>query len=116
MKCTRGDPRYFSGVSFSEFVDSLDRLNRRGIPFIVSYDGRRGDKVYGQDLPKSLEVYKLEVEAGRSTQSTLLGGDDLTYESVYLSHGLVNEMGHSPEEVIFAIAKPQKQLFDIAVD
>lgn len=91
--CVTGDPRYYQGIEFEEFMRALERLTSRGIPFILSYDGRTGQKVYGAELPKELGMYRLEINAGRSTQSTLLGGNDITYESVYLSRGLVSTIG-----------------------
>ena len=33
------DSRYFSGVEFDDFVEAIDRLNRRGVDFLISYDG-----------------------------------------------------------------------------
>ena len=41
----------------------------------------------------------MEIEAGRSSQSTLLGRSDITYESIYLSKGLVAQLGLSAEEL-----------------
>ena len=52
------------------------------------YDGRTGDKSFGEPLPASLQLRHLEVCAGRSTQATLLGRTDVTYESLYLSPAL----------------------------
>jgi len=98
--CSSGDPRYYSGVDFDEFVQSLKYLIRHHIPFILSYDGRTGDKSFGRELPPELGLHRVEVKAGRSTQSTLLGGDDITYESLYLSKELVGDLGCAPQEVI----------------
>ncbi|MDP1831107.1 MAG: DNA adenine methylase [Geothrix sp.] len=77
--------RYRHGVSFDDFVAALDGLRRKGIAFIVSYDGRTGTKRYGRSLPASLGLTHVEIPAGRSTQATLLGRDDSTFESLYLS-------------------------------
>ena len=77
--------RYRHGTSFEEFVAALEGLLRRGIPFIVSYDGRTGTKRFGRPLPASLGLKHVEVAAGRSTQATLLGKADVTFESLYLS-------------------------------
>ena len=56
--------------------------------FAVSYDGRTGDKVFGEPMPESLALRHLEIKAGRSTQATLLGRQDITYEGFYLSPAL----------------------------
>lgn len=87
--CKNRDPRYLQRISFERFVNSLRLLNRRGISFIVSYDGRTGEKTYGKPLPQSLDLTYIEVKAGRSSQATLLGYEAHTYESLYLSPALV---------------------------
>lgn len=82
------DSRYFSGLDFRDFVEALDNLNRHGIDFIVSYDGKCGDKQYGEDLPKELGLQKVLLNAGLSSQSILLGKKEITYEALYVSKGL----------------------------
>lgn len=42
--CNGRDPRYFSGIDFHDFVAALEDLNRRGINYLISYDGTCGDK------------------------------------------------------------------------
>ena len=79
------DQRYLPKVDHEEFSQELKKLNSRNIMFIVSYDGRTGTKSYGNVLPSYLNLTHMEIFAGRSTQSTLLGGSDVTYESLYLS-------------------------------
>jgi DNA adenine methylase len=83
------DPRYFERISFDEFVSSLAELNRREISYLVSYDGRRENKAFGQPLPPFLDLQRVELFAGRSSQSTLLGRNEHTYEALYLSPALV---------------------------
>ncbi|WP_308874423.1 hypothetical protein [Thiothrix subterranea] len=78
-----------SGIDHREFVLALESLNERGIAYFVSYDGRRGDKAFGKLLPSYLELSRIELLAGRSSQSTLLGRAEMTYESLYLSPALV---------------------------
>lgn len=110
--CMTGDPRYFSGIDFNEFMQELKNLNKKDVPFILSYDGRTGEKSYGQNLPDELEMYRLELEAGRSTQATLLGRDDVTYESVYLSRNLVEKLHLTPKEVVANHVIRQPALFE----
>ena len=88
--CTSRDCRYFSGIDFNEFVDCVEDLNRRGIDFIISYDGTCGDKQYGQDLPAELGLKKVMLNAGISSQSLLLGKKETTREALYLSRNLRN--------------------------
>lgn len=110
--CATGDPRYFSGIDFDEFIHELEKLNERNVPFILSYDGRTGKKSYGQNLPDGLEMYRLEIEAGRSTQATLLGRDDVTVESVYLSSNLIGKLHLAPDEIIANHVVRQPTLFE----
>ncbi len=86
--CGNRDQRYLPSISHDEFCDALAELNSRGIMYAVSYDGRTGEKVYGEPMPTSLNLRHLEILAGRSTQATLLGREDVTYEGFYLSPAL----------------------------
>ena len=88
--CTSRDCRYFSGIDFNEFVDCVEDLNRRGVDFIISYDGTCGDKQYGHDLPAELGLKKVMLNAGLSSQSLLLGKKETTREALYLSRNLRN--------------------------
>jgi len=97
--CSSGDPRYYSAIEFEDFMRALSQLNRNGMSFILSYDGRTGNKSFGRELPHDLELYRIEVEAGRSSQSTLLGGSAMTYESVYLSKALIERLAIHPQEL-----------------
>ena len=94
--CRDRDARYVSGVRFDDFTAQLDHLNRRDIPFLVSYDGRTGNVSYGERLPDELNLSHFEIKAGKSTQSTLLGKDEETFEALYLSPSLVKRLGKVP--------------------
>ena len=82
------DQRYLATVDHDEFCRELTKLVDRQIMFAVSYDGRTGAKTYGEPLPNSLSLKRLEIRAGRSAQATLLGREALTYEALYLSPAL----------------------------
>jgi DNA adenine methylase len=90
------DPRYIGHLSFENLVQSLRELNERGVSYIVSYDGRTGSKRFGQPLPEFLELAHIEIDAGRSSQATLLGRTSNTVESLYLSPALIARMGGLP--------------------
>ena len=94
--CQNRDTRYLMGVQFCEFVESLDHLNRRNIRYIVSYDGRTGNKIHGKLLPHDLNLTHVEVHTGRSSQATLLGRKDFTVESLYLSPALTDDLAEAP--------------------
>lgn len=82
------DSRYLAGVDFNDFVEAIDELNQRGVDFLISYDGTCGDKKYGQDLPNFLNLQKVMLKAGLSSQALLLGNKKTTYEALYISRGL----------------------------
>ena len=86
------DPRYYASLRFADFVDALGQMNNTGKSYIVSYDGRTGDKQHGEPLPAHLNLRHLHILAGRSSQSTLLGRDCETVESLYLSPALVKRL------------------------
>jgi DNA adenine methylase len=90
--CGSRDPRYLKSVLFDEFVEVLETLNFRNISYLVSYDGRTGEKEHGRRLPERLRLHLVELKAGRSSQATLLGRDEVTVESLYLSPALAEKL------------------------
>lgn len=98
------DSRYLAGIDFDPFVEAIERLNHRGIDFLISFDGQCGDKQYGEDLPSELGLHKVLLNAGFSSQSILLGKKELTYEALYVSPGLQADMPNMVEQ--------QYELFD----
>ena len=88
--CGKGDRRYYGSFDHDEFCNSLSELSDRGMMFAVSYDGRTGTKHYGNSLPKYLQLTRIEICAGPSTQATLLGRNQLTFESLYISPALAS--------------------------
>jgi len=91
--CGSRDNRYSSALSFEQFCEALREMNKRKLSFIISYDGRSGAKKYGDYLPNDLSLTHIEVNAGVSSQATLLGRNAETVESLYLSHSLVKRIG-----------------------
>lgn len=94
---TRRDTRYALTLELGRLINDLDKLNCRGVPFLLSFDGRCGDRRYGEDLPSELGLRRLDLYAGRSTQSTLAGRDEHTIESLYVSQAIVRSF---PAEVL----------------
>ena len=94
--CGEKDSRYFSGISHNEFVDELRKLSLRKVSYIVSYDGKLGDKNYGEEIPLNFGLQHVYLDAGRSSQATLLGRDETTLESLYLTSDLYNL--HQPQQ------------------
>lgn len=80
--------RYYgtSTIDFEEFYTYLDDLNRRGVKFALSFDGIRGDKEYGTNLPKELYKRELKLSSGNSSFKKVMDkSNEEVLESLYLS-------------------------------
>jgi DNA adenine methylase len=108
-----GGFRYYGDIELADFIDSLQDLNARKIPFILSHDGRTGNKIFGEFLPSHLEFTRIEVDAGRSSQATLLGRNQTTFESVYLSKALVQKLNPDIERIVNGSSRKQISLFEL---
>lgn len=93
------DNRYLAGVPFEEFADALKILNRRGIDYLISYDGACGGKAYGENLPDSLHCKKVMLNAGLSSQAILLGRKSMTFEALYISEALIPAFSCRPQQM-----------------
>jgi DNA adenine methylase len=51
-----------------------------------------GDRIHGRKLPERLRLHWIELHAGRSSQATLLGREEITVESLYLSPALAESL------------------------
>jgi len=105
-----GGFRYMEDLNHENFVISLYKLNKRNIPFILSYDGRTDNKTYGDELPKELNLHKIEIDAGRSSIATLHSRNERTYEAVYISDNLAS-ISHI-NKWIESVSIKQPSLFD----
>lgn len=79
------DKRYAAGLEREKLIDVLHDFDARGVPYVLSYDGQTGDKVYGDPLPETIDADHLAIHAGRSSQATINGGTAETIESLYVS-------------------------------
>ena len=82
------DKRYAAQLERETLIEALHRLDARNVPYVLSYDGRTGDKTYGEPLPSTIDAHLLEIPAGRSSQATLNGSAAETVESLYVSRDL----------------------------
>ena len=105
-----GGFRYMEDLNHENFVISLYKLNKRNIPFILSYDGPTDNKTYGEELPKELNLHKIEIDAGRSSIATLHNRNERTYEAVYISDNLAS-ISHINKR-IESVSIKQPSLFD----
>lgn len=91
------DKRYAAQLEREHLVEALRDMNKRKVPFILSYDGKTGDKVYAEPLPDDLSTEHLAIHAGRSSQATLAGRAEDTVESLYVSKSLVSNVDELPD-------------------
>ena len=90
------DPPYFhtigryygtSSIDFEEFLDFLDGLNQRGIKFMLSFDGKRGDTDYTVELPEELYKRHIFVASGNSSFKKVMDKESQqVYESLYMNY------------------------------
>lgn len=99
---TSRDQRYAYILDFDNLVNELNRMNQKSIPFLLSFDGSLGGKSYGKELPDSLNLRRIEINAGRSSQATLLGREDVTIESLYISPSFIekNFSGYKKRKIL----------------
>ncbi|MDQ7016496.1 MAG: Dam family site-specific DNA-(adenine-N6)-methyltransferase [Gammaproteobacteria bacterium] len=88
---SKKDPRYAYLLDLDELISGLAELNERNIPYLLSFDGTCGNKSYGRELPEFLQLKKVGLNAGRSSQAILLGRDDVTIESLYISPAMTDK-------------------------
>lgn len=103
------DKRYAEQLSRERLIESLICLNQRQVPFVLSYDGKTGEKEYAEMLPPSLQLTHLYIHAGRSSQSTLSGRNEVTLESLYISKSIASKVKTLPD--FETVQAPQRELF-----
>ena len=92
---TRGrySPEKFDLVSF---FSELERLNKIGAKWIVTFDGRAGGRTYKEALPKELFIARLDLPTGNSPFTKLMRtGVDAVVESVYLNFAPPAQIHHA---------------------
>jgi len=68
------------------FFDELARLNDKGVKWILTFDGKAGNRNYIYELPKNLYCQKTFIQTGHSPFSKLMNTSiDNVNESVYLN-------------------------------
>lgn len=79
--------RYIGDLDASRFNDVLDRLNRRGVRWALSFDGARGSTAYDHTIPRDLYRRKVLLDSGHSAVAKVLNGPvERVTESLYLSY------------------------------
>lgn len=79
--------RYIGDLDVDRFSGVLDRLNRRGIRWALSFDGARGSTVYDHTIPSDIYRRKVLLDSGYSAVAKVLNGPvEMVTESLYLNY------------------------------
>jgi len=79
--------RYFGTIDFDRFLEYLEDLNHRGIKYLLSFDGKRGEEDYTVDLPKELYKRHEFIPSGNSTFKKVIDKEtEKVLESLYLNY------------------------------
>lgn len=90
------DPPYFhtkgryygtSSIDYVEFFNFIDDLNRRGVKYILSFDGRRSETDYTVEIPKELYKRHLFISSGNSSFKKVMDKENQkVFESLYINY------------------------------
>ena len=69
-----------------DFYKELDRLNSLGVKWMLTFDGKAGDRTYSFAPPSEVYKYQYSINTGNSAFSRLMDRKkDVIHESVYLN-------------------------------
>lgn len=78
--------RYYGTIDFEAFLNYLESLNSRGIKYMLSFDGKRGDDDFTVELPKELYKRHEFIPSGNSSFKKVMDKERLqVFESLYLN-------------------------------
>ncbi|MDW4528791.1 Dam family site-specific DNA-(adenine-N6)-methyltransferase [Rossellomorea marisflavi] len=76
--------RYIADLDIDFFFDELEKLNSKGVKWLLSFDGKRGEADLQYPVPKELYVNKEFLSNGKSTLNQVLNGQSLeVLETLY---------------------------------
>ncbi len=83
----RNNTRYTRSLELDRFFGQLELLNRRGVKWMLSFDGRRGDADLSHPVPEHLYRRKFLIPSGNSAIGKVLNGPiEQVHESLYLNY------------------------------
>src|SRR5574344_244002 len=77
---------YYGNIDYDEFVDLLRALNHKHIRFMLSYDGKRGDKSLEVDLPQDVYKNHIFINSGLYSFNRLQNKNVFVQESLYMNY------------------------------
>lgn len=79
--------RYFGNIDYDRFWAFLENLNQRGVKYLLSFDGMRGNEDYTVNLPKELYKRHVLLQSGNSTFKKVIDKEtEKVLESLYLNY------------------------------
>ncbi len=78
--------RYYGTIDYEVFLAYLESLNSKGVKYMLSFDGIRGEDNYTVDLPKELYKRHELIPSGNSSFKKVMDKQKLpVFESLYLN-------------------------------
>lgn len=79
--------RYINDLDLARFFGDLEKLNAKSVKWMLSFDGRRGDRNLVHNIPKSLYKRHMLLSNGNSAVNKVLNGPvEAVAESLYLNY------------------------------
>lgn len=79
--------RYSDNLDLSRFLEDLEKLNTKGVKWMLSFDGRRGNRSLIHNIPKPLYKRHMLLSSGNSAVNKVLNGPvEAVEESLYLNY------------------------------
>ena len=79
--------RYAESLDLERFLRVLERLNKRGVKWALSFDGGRGGKEYPRAIPRELYKRRLSLSGGNSAVNKVLNGPiEKVEEGLFLNY------------------------------
>lgn len=78
--------QYYGGIDYGRMLMFLDQLNKRGVKYILSYDGVQGSSSNIVNIPRELYRRHEMIYSGKSALKRVIGREDVdVYESLYMN-------------------------------
>ncbi|HEX8763276.1 MAG TPA: Dam family site-specific DNA-(adenine-N6)-methyltransferase [Candidatus Saccharimonadales bacterium] len=78
--------RYLENIDHAKFIEYLEKLNQKGVKFVLSYDGHSESKTYAHLIPPHLYKRKIMLHSGLSAFRKVQDKTkDTVHESLYIN-------------------------------
>jgi len=79
--------RYSAEFENKDLFEELEKLNRKGVKWALSFDGKRGDNDFTHDVPTEIYTTRLYLHSGNSAVKKVLSGPvERVEETLYLNY------------------------------